>query len=167
MAVVKKILAEQQANDVKITTEPKEQAALEQLRRDMLPAVFAGQNHIMEDMAVPLSQLAPLMDYIQELSKRLDVEIYTAGHAGDGNVHPTLVWPTSVTEVPEKIIIALQEMFKKTLALGGTISGEHAVGMLKNQWNNAELGEDVDMLQHQIKALFDPMNILNPKRKIN
>ncbi|MCP6717675.1 hypothetical protein NL524_30790, partial [Klebsiella pneumoniae] len=58
MAVVKKILAEQQANDVKITTEPKEQAALEQLRRDMLPAVFAGQNHIMEDMAVPLSQLA-------------------------------------------------------------------------------------------------------------
>ncbi|WP_369123888.1 FAD-linked oxidase C-terminal domain-containing protein [Clostridioides difficile] len=47
------------------------------------------------------------------------------------------------------------------------MSGEHAVGMLKNQWNNAELGEDVDMLQHQIKALFDPMNILNPKRKIN
>ena len=58
-------------------------------------------------------------------------------------------------------------MFKKTLALGGTISGEHAVGMLKNQWNNAELGEDVDMLQHQIKALFEPMNFLNPKRKIN
>ncbi|AOG32467.1 FAD-binding protein [Lactiplantibacillus plantarum] len=167
MAVVKQLLAEQHANDVTITTEPKEQAALEQLRRDMLPAVFAGQNHIMEDMAVPLSQLAPLMDYIQDLSKRLDVDIYTAGHAGDGNVHPTLVWPTSVTEVPEKIIIALQEMFKKTLALGGTISGEHAVGMLKNQWNNAELGEDVDMLQHQIKALFDPMNILNPKRKIN
>ena len=167
MAVVKQLLAEQHANDVTITTEPKEQAALEQLRRDMLPAVFAGQNHIMEDMAVPLSQLAPLMDYIQDLSKRLDVDIYTAGHAGDGNVHPTLVWPTSATEVPEKIIIALQEMFKKTLALGGTISGEHAVGMLKNQWNNVELGEDVDMLQHQIKALFDPMNILNPKRKIN
>lgn len=52
-------------------------------------------------------------------------------------------------------------MFHKTLALGGTISGEHAVGMIKNQWNNAELGPDVDYLQHQIKALFDPMNILN------
>lgn len=167
MAVVQKLLAEQHASNVTITTEPKQQAELEQLRRDMLPAVFAGQNHIMEDMAVPLSQLAPLMDYIQDLAQRLDVEIYTAGHAGDGNVHPTLVWPTSEKQVPEKVVIALQEMFKKTLALGGTISGEHAVGMLKNQWNNAELGEDVDMLQHQIKALFDPMDLLNPKRKIN
>jgi glycolate oxidase len=167
MAVVQKLLAEQHASNATITTEPKQQAELEQLRRDMLPAVFAGQNHIMEDMAVPLSQLAPLMDYIQDLAQRLDVEIYTAGHAGDGNVHPTLVWPTSEKQVPEKVVIALQEMFKKTLALGGTISGEHAVGMLKNQWNNAELGEDVDMLQHQIKALFDPMNLLNPKRKIN
>ncbi|PRO83006.1 FAD-binding oxidoreductase [Lactiplantibacillus pentosus] len=158
MAVVQKLLAEQHASNVTITTEPKQQAELKQLRRDMLPAVFAGQNHIMEDMAVPLSQLAPLMDYIQDLAQRLDVEIYTAGHAGDGNVHPTLVWPTSEKQVPEKVVIALQEMFKKTLALGGTISGEHAVGMLKNQWNNAELGEDVDMLQHQIKALFDPMS---------
>ncbi|RRK10389.1 FAD-binding protein [Lactiplantibacillus garii] len=167
MNVVKRLLAEQHAGNVKITTEPDEQAQLEQLRRDMLPAVFAGQNHIMEDMAVPLSQLAPLMDYIQDLAKRLDVDIYTAGHAGDGNVHPTLVWPKTEKAVPEKIIVALQEMFKKTLELGGTISGEHAVGMLKNQWNNAELGEDVDQLQHQIKALFDPMNLLNPKRKIN
>ncbi|CAJ1224938.1 FAD-binding oxidoreductase [Lactiplantibacillus xiangfangensis] len=167
MNVVKKLLAEYSASNVTVTTDPDEQAKLEQLRRDMLPAVFAGQNHIMEDMAVPLSQLAPLMDYIQDLAKRLDVKIYTAGHAGDGNVHPTLVWPKEATEVPENVIIALQEMFKQTLVLGGTISGEHAVGMLKNQWNNAELGEDVDQLQHQIKALFDPMNLLNPKRKIN
>jgi len=167
MKVVEDLLTEQQASNVTITTKPEEQADLEQLRRDMLPAVFAGQNHIMEDMAVPLSQLAPLMDYIQDLAQRLNVEIYTAGHAGDGNVHPTLVWPKEATETPEAVIIALQEMFKKTLELGGTISGEHAVGMLKNQWNNAELGEDVDMLQHQIKALFDPMNLLNPKRKIN
>lgn len=167
MKVVEDLLAEQQASNVTITTKPEEQADLEQLRRDMLPAVFAGQNHIMEDMAVPLSQLAPLMDYIQDLAQRLDVKIYTAGHAGDGNVHPTLIWPKEETETPEAVIIALQEMFKKTLELGGTISGEHAVGMLKNQWNNAELGEDVDMLQHQIKALFDPMNLLNPKRKIN
>ncbi|WP_137626790.1 FAD-binding oxidoreductase [Lactiplantibacillus pingfangensis] len=167
MELVRKLLAENDASNVTITTKPEEQADLEKLRRDMLPAVFAGQNHIMEDMAVPLSQLAPLMDYISDLAKRLDVKIYTAGHAGDGNVHPTLVWPKDATKVPDNIIVALQEMFHKTLALGGTISGEHAVGMLKNQWNNAELGEDVDLLQHQIKALFDPMGILNPKRKIN
>lgn len=167
MNVVKKLLDEQHAANVTVTTSPEEQAQLEQLRQDMLPAVFADNNSIMEDMAVPLSQLAPLMDYLQDLAKRLNVNIYTAGHAGDGNVHPTLTWPKSQTTVPENVIVALQEMFKKTLELGGTITGEHAVGMLKNQWNNAELGEDVDQLQHQIKGVFDPMGLLNPKRKIN
>lgn len=167
MDVINKLLNEHNAAHIQVTQDATEQAALEKLRQDMLPAIFTGTNHIMEDMAVPLSKLAPLMDYVQDLSKELGVKIYTAGHAGDGNVHPSIVWPEAEKDVPEKVVVALQKMFKKTLELGGTISGEHAVGMLKNQWNNAELGEDVDQLQHQIKDLFDPMNILNPKRKIN
>lgn len=166
-AKLNELLAQYHAAGVQVTTAAKEQAALEKLRQDMLPAVFAGQNHIMEDMAMLLSQLAPMMDYIHEVGEQLGLKIYTAGHAGDGNVHPTIVWPQAETAVPAKVNEALRLMFKKTLALGGTISGEHAVGMLKNQWNNAELGEDVDMVQHQIKALLDPMNLLNPKRKIN
>ncbi|MCI1686826.1 FAD-binding oxidoreductase [Schleiferilactobacillus harbinensis] len=166
-ALLEKMLTTHQGTHISVTTDPQAQADLQQMRRDMLPAVFAGQNHIMEDMALPLSQLAPMMDYIAELGAQLGLKIYTAGHAGDGNVHPTLVWPADEKDVPPKIVEALQAMFHKTLALGGTISGEHAVGMIKNQWNNAELGPDVDYLQHQIKALFDPMNILNPKRKIN
>ncbi len=62
----------------------------------------------------------------------------------------------------EEMIDFLQKQVKDE-----TISGEHAVGMLKNQWNNVELGEDVDWIQHQIKSLFDPMNLLNPKRKLD
>lgn len=166
-ALLEKMLTTHQGTHISVTTDPQAQADLQQMRRDMLPAVFAGQNHIMEDMALPLSQLAPMMDYIAELGAQLGLKIYTAGHAGDGNVHPTLVWPADEKDVPPKIVEVLQAMFHKTLALGGTISGEHAVGMIKNQWNNAELGPDVDYLQHQIKSLFDPMNILNPKRKIN
>lgn len=161
------LLAKYKATDIRVTNDEKEQAALVKLRQDMLPAVFAGQNHIMEDMAMPLSKLAPMMDYIHELGEQLGIKIYVAGHAGDGNVHPTIVWPADQSEIPKEVNEALQMMFKKTLELGGTISGEHAVGMLKNQWNNFELGEDVDVVQHQIKALLDPMNILNPKRKIN
>lgn len=167
MDIVNKLLAVHYASHVQVTAVVSEQAQLEKLRQDMLPAIFTGKNHIMEDMAVPLSQLAPLMDYIQKLGQELDLKIFTAGHAGDGNVHPSIIWPDEDTEVPENVIIALQKMFKKALELGGSISGEHAVGMMKNQWNNAELGEDVDQIQHQIKDLFDPMNILNPKRKIN
>lgn len=165
--VVRDLLAKYHGQNVTVTTDETEQANLEQLRRDMLPAVFAGRNHLMEDMAMPLSKLAPMMDYLQDLGHKLGITIYTAGHAGDGNVHPTFVWDKDVDEVPEVIIEALRQTFWKTLELGGTISGEHAVGMLKNQWNNPELGETVDQLQHQIKTLFDPMNLLNPKRKID
>ena len=154
------------AGDVWVTTDAAEQKNLMQMRWDMLPAVFAGQSHIMEDMAVPLSKLAQMVDYIAKLGDQLGLKIYTAGHAGDGNVHPTVVWPKG-QPAPESVTQALRLMFAKALELGGTISGEHSVGMLKNQWNNDELGDDVDMVQHQIKALLDPMNILNPKRKID
>lgn len=164
---LKELMNKHGAVNATVTTDPTEQAGLEKLRRDMLPAVFAGQNHIMEDMAMPLSKLAPMMDYIHEVGEQEHLKIYVAGHAGDGNVHPTIVWPKEETETPQAVVEALQLMFHKTLELGGTISGEHAVGTLKNQWNNEELGEDVDQIQHQIKALFDPMGLLNPKRKIN
>lgn len=165
--VLEDLLNKYDGQNISVTTDAQEQVALERLRRDMLPAVFAGRNHLMEDMALPLSQLAPMMDYLQALGKRTGVMIYTAGHAGDGNVHPTFVWDQTVKEVPAAVLDALRQAFRKTLELGGTISGEHAVGMMKNQWNNAELGENVDYLQHQIKTLFDPMNLLNPKRKID
>ncbi len=165
--VLQDLLTKYDGQHIQVTADAQQQADLEQLRRDMLPAVFAGRNHLMEDMALPLSQLAPMMDYLQDLSQRLGVMIYTAGHAGDGNVHPTFVWDKAEDQVPAAVLEALRQAFRKTLELGGTISGEHAVGMMKNQWNNPELGDNVDYLQHQIKTLFDPMNILNPKRKID
>lgn len=70
-------------------------------------------------------------------------------------------------DAPENVLKAIRLLFRHALELGGTISGEHAVGMSKNQWNNVELGSAVDRIQHQLKNLFDPMNIMNPKRKIN
>lgn len=167
LKVIEDILNKYGAQNLQLTTDANESETIMQLRRDMLPAIFANGQHVMEDMAVPLSKLAELMDYIKQVAADLNLEIYTAGHAGDGNVHPTIIWPEDQPDIPENVQLGLQHMFRKTLELGGTISGEHAVGVLKNQWNNEELGEDVDMLQHQIKAVFDPMNILNPKRKIN
>ncbi|KRM89481.1 FAD-binding oxidoreductase [Liquorilactobacillus vini] len=167
LQISQKILQEQGAWKIQITDDPAQGEKLIQLRRDMLPAVFAnGKYYIMEDMAVPSSKLAEMADYIVQVGDELQVNIYTAGHAGDGNLHPTLLW-NDQPQAPANVIEATRRLFHKALDLGGTISGEHAVGMSKNQWNNEELGEDVDVLQHQIKTLFDPMNILNPKRKIN
>ena len=165
--IIKQILTKYQASDVQLTTDKKEQEAIIAVRQAMLPAIFTGRNAVMEDMAVPTSKMAELVAYIQKIGEENKVEIFTAGHAGDGNLHPTVTWPKDATDTPEAVKLVLRQMFKKALDLGGTISGEHAVGMLKNQWNNVELGPDVDYVQHQIKALFDPMNLLNPKRKIN
>lgn len=134
--------------------------------KDCLPAAPLI-NAVMEDMAVPTSKMAELVSYIQDLANEHDdLEIFTAGHAGDGNLHPTVTWAEN-TPAPDSVAEVLRKMFKKALELDGTISGEHAVGMLKSQWNNVELGENVDWVQHQIKSLFDPMNLLNPKRKID
>ena len=166
--IVKNIMDKYHVTDVQLATDPAEQDKIISVRQDMLPAIFTGRSTVMEDMAVPTSRMAELVDTIQALSDKYpELEIFTAGHAGDGNLHPTVTWSKDAKEMPESVNIVLHEMFTKALELGGTISGEHAVGMLKNQWNNVELGEDVDWIQHQIKSLFDPMNLLNPKRKID
>lgn len=167
LSTTQKILDEQGAWQVQITDDAEKAKSLIKLRQDMLPAVFANAKYyIMEDMAVPLSKLAEMVTYIDQVGQELNVDIYTAGHAGDGNLHPSLLWNDQPTP-PKAVIEATRRLFRKALALGGTISGEHAVGMSKNQWTNEELGDQVDALQHQIKNLFDPMGILNPKRKIN
>lgn len=165
--IIKQILNKYHASDVQLTTDQNQQSQIIGIRQAMLPAIFTGRNAVMEDMAVPTSKMAELVSYIQQIGKDNQVQIFTAGHAGDGNLHPTVTWSKDAKDVPEAVQTVLRLMFKKALELGGTISGEHAVGMLKNKWNNVELGDDVDYLQHQIKALFDPMNLLNPKRKID
>ncbi|BDR56626.1 FAD-binding oxidoreductase [Xylocopilactobacillus apis] len=165
--VSEKILKENGAWGIEITTDPEKAKKLIKLRQDMLLAVFAQSDYyIMEDMAVPLSKLAEMVDYIAKVTKDQNVMIYTAGHAGDGNLHPTFLW-NGQSEAPDNVIEGIRLLFRKTLSLGGTISGEHAVGMSKNQWTVEELGSNVDQIQHEIKNLFDPLGILNPKRKIN
>ncbi|MCZ3622865.1 FAD-binding oxidoreductase [Lactobacillus mulieris] len=165
--LLKNTLSEFSATKVTLTSDESEQKQIIELRQAMLPAIFTGRNAVMEDMAVPVTKMAELVDYIQKLSKEYSLEIFTSGHAGEGNLHPTITWSTDLKETPEEVSLIIKSMFNKALELGGTISGEHAVGLLKNKWNNVELGESVDMLQHQIKNLFDPMGILNPKRKID
>ncbi|TYC49657.1 FAD-binding protein [Weissella muntiaci] len=166
MQKVREILVENKADNIDISDDPTRSAALMKLRDDMLPAIFAGKNHVMEDMALPLSKMAEMMDFVSEVAEQYHLDIYVAGHAGDGNVHPSFVWDKEA-QMPSTVATAVGALFNKALELGGTISGEHAVGTQKSSWNNAELGDTVDYLQHQIKALLDPMNILNPGRKID
>lgn len=168
--ILNKVLDDNNAYNVRLATDENEQKEFSNYRDQMYPAISEANDDdgmITEDMAVPLSKLAEMVDFIGELDDEIEAEIFVAGHAGDGNVHPILTYPNASEGIPDHVTDAITRMFRKALELGGTISGEHAVGLLKNDFNHEELGEDVDMLQHQIKALLDPMNLLNPKRKID
>lgn len=97
---------------------------------------------------------------IQLLEARYGITIPTVAHAGDGNLHPNFL--IEGTEVPDHIWDAAGELFSAALELGGTLTGEHGVGILKRRWLGEELGADQLDLQREIKRLFDPQGILNP-----
>jgi glycolate oxidase len=97
---------------------------------------------------------------IGQIEGRYGITIPTVAHAGDGNLHPNFVFEGD--EVPAAIWSAADELFLAALRLGGTLTGEHGIGLLKRRWLRDELGDDQVALQRQVKAVFDPLGILNP-----
>ena len=129
-------------------------------RRAMHPAMEAVGQVLIEDVAVPRSKLPEMFLAIRRIEKEFDVEIPTVAHAGDGNLHPNFIY-TSDT-VPDHIWSAADALFREAVNLGGTLTGEHGVGLLKRRWLKDELGDVQWRLQWEIKKLFDPRGILNP-----
>jgi glycolate oxidase len=129
-------------------------------RRAMLPALEAKGKVLIEDVAVPISKMGEMLQALRDIESQYGILIPTVAHAGDGNLHPNFVY--SDEEVPEHIWNAADAIFRKAISLGGTLTGEHGVGLLKRQWMIDELGQSQTKLQWQIKKVFDPNNILNP-----
>ena len=129
-------------------------------RRAMLPALEAKGKVLIEDVAVPISKLGEMLQAVRDIETQYGIEIPTVAHAGDGNLHPNFIYIDE--EVPEHIWDAADAIFRKAISLGGTLTGEHGVGLLKRQWLIDELGQNQTKLQWQIKKVFDPNNILNP-----
>jgi len=129
-------------------------------RRAMHPAMEKAGQVLIEDVAVPRSQLPYMFAAIRRIEHEFGVEIPTVAHAGDGNLHPNFIYTGD--SVPVHIWDAADALFREAVRLGGTLTGEHGVGVLKRRWLKDELGEGQWHLQWQIKQLFDPKNILNP-----
>jgi glycolate oxidase len=129
-------------------------------RRAMLPALEAKGKVLIEDVAVPISKMGEMLQALRDIESQYGILIPTVAHAGDGNLHPNFVYIDE--EVPEHIWNAADAIFRKAISLGGTLTGEHGVGLLKRQWLIDELGQSQTKLQWQIKKVFDPNNILNP-----
>lgn len=144
------------------TSDAVESERLLVLRRSAFPALESMGTLLVEDIAVPRDRLGEAFAAIRGLEERYGLIIPTTCHAGDGNLHPTFVFEGS--EVPDVVWAAAGELFSLALELGGTLTGEHGIGLLKRKWLADELGPEQFELQQQIKALFDPGHILNPDK---
>ena len=146
--------------DAEITTDEAEGERLFAIRRQFHPAMSAMGTVLIEDVAVPRSQLPAMFAAIGDIEKKYGMVIPTVAHAGDGNLHPNFVFDGP--DVPDAVWEAADEMFVACLRLGGTLTGEHGVGLLKRRWLRDELGDDQVDLQRELKRVFDPLNLLNP-----
>ncbi|RJL34501.1 FAD-binding oxidoreductase [Bailinhaonella thermotolerans] len=121
---------------------------------------------LVEDVCVPRSKVPEMIARIEKAASGHDVTVLTVAHAGDGNLHPLFVFDRGESEVPAPVWAAADEIFQGALDLGGTLTGEHGVGVLKRRWLGLELGDDRLAVQHAIKAALDPNGILNPGKAI-
>lgn len=119
-----------------------------------------------EDVAVPRSRLAELLAGIDEIAARLGIAISTGGHIGDGNLHPVICFDPDVPAAVELADRSYQEVIALAVSLGGTVSGEHGIGVLKRGHLDAELGPIVRALQLEVKRAFDPAGLFNPGKKL-
>jgi glycolate oxidase len=131
-------------------------------RRMAIPAIEAIGDWLLDDVGVPRSRLAEAMTRFQDVAAARDVRICTFGHAGDGNLHPTILTPRGDREAAERGVLAFDDLMRIALDLGGTITGEHGVGNMKNLALADELDEPARDLHSRVKAAWDPEGILNP-----
>ena len=130
------------------------------VRRAMHPAMETLGTALIEDVSVPRSALPEMFDEIARVEREHGMVIPTVAHAGDGNLHPNFVF--AGPEVPPAVWDAADDLFRSALRLGGTLTGEHGIGVLKRRWLADEIGDDQWQLQRDIARVFDPLGILNP-----
>jgi glycolate oxidase len=157
------IFRKNHANDVKKADSQKEAEALWTARKSAY-GVMARINYnlFVEDLTVPISKVPDMLRAISDLARKYDLKIPTVGHVGDGNLHPVISFDGTNPEEVKRVEKASEELFRKVIALGGTLTGEHGIGLAKAPFMSLE-HDDVAMgVMRSLKRLFDPNNILNP-----
>ena len=142
---------------------PAESELLLAARRAALTALDAVKGTtLIDDVCVPRSRLADLLEGVAEIAERHRLTIGVCAHAGDGNTHPTVCFDARDEDESRRARISFDEIMALGLDLGGTITGEHGVGILKKEWLARELGPVGLEMQRALKRTFDPHNLLNP-----
>ena len=151
------------ADSVTVAQSVEEAAKLATARRSAFSALARmAPTTILEDATVPRSELAKMIRFIQEVAVRHQLRIATFGHMGDGNLHPTFLTDERNAPEMERVEHAMQEIFDYAIQLGGTITGEHGVGLAKRKFLPGALGDQSLELMRQLKNALDPKCLLNP-----
>lgn len=150
------------ATECYATSDASEGAAFVEARRMAIPAMESQGTLLLEDVGVPIPRLSELVLGIESIAAVHDVSIAVIAHAGDGNTHPLIVYNPADEDQKTRAEIAYGAVMQLAISLGGTITGEHGVGRLKQPWLADYLGPDVLELNLRIKNALDPHHLLNP-----
>jgi glycolate oxidase len=157
------ICREMGASSVKLAQNEAERSDLWKARRSISPSLARkAPNKLGEDITVPRSAIPEVIQRLRLISAKYGLPIVIFGHAGDGNLHPNILFDKRQPEQWAKVEQMVPEIFEASLALGGTLSGEHGVGVLKRPYLERALGTLSIDVQRRIKQALDPLNILNP-----
>jgi glycolate oxidase len=160
---VGRICRENGARTVKVAQTDEERNGLWQARRSVGSSLARkAPNKVGEDITVPRSAIPEVVERLRAISARHGLPVVIFGHAGDGNLHPNILFDKRKPEEWEKVQRMMGEVFEAALSVGGTLSGEHGVGLLKRPYFEKAMGPVSVAVQRGIKAALDPLNILNP-----
>jgi len=151
------------AEKIKIASDEAERDMLWKARRSISAAIVKlNPTKVNEDIAVPRSKVPDIINALHAIADKYQLLIVNFGHAGDGNIHVNIMTNRKNKDEMERVEKAVEEIFRTTLNLGGTISGEHGIGITKAPFLKWEVGDTGIEVMKRIKASFDPNNILNP-----
>ncbi|HRU55333.1 MAG TPA: FAD-linked oxidase C-terminal domain-containing protein, partial [Candidatus Sumerlaeia bacterium] len=160
---VEEICKKNEALNLRKAETEDERENLWQARRAALSALARVRpTTILEDATVPRSRIPDMVRGVNEIAKKYNIRIGNFGHAGDGNLHPTILTDERDKEEFARVEKAVEEIFDLALSLGGTISGEHGIGSAKARFMPKEVGEVGIRAMYAVKKALDPNNILNP-----
>ncbi|MFC9599553.1 FAD-binding oxidoreductase [Peribacillus butanolivorans] len=151
------------AREVRIPKDKVEEAELWRARKLVSPAIVRIKpTKISEDATVPRSKIPEMCERLQRIRDKYGVHLVVFGHAGDGNLHPNIICDKTDKEEMSRVELAVSEIFMAAIELGGTLSGEHGIGMMKAPFMEMELGAAGLDIMKRIKEVWDPNNIMNP-----
>jgi glycolate oxidase len=151
------------SQSVRVARDAAEADRLAAARRSAFSALArVAPTTILEDATVPRSELAKMVRFVDGIAQKYRLRIGTFGHMGDGNLHPTFLTDERNLEEMERIHAAFHEIFEESIRLGGTITGEHGIGMAKRDFLPRFAGDAQMRVMRELRKALDPRGILNP-----